>query len=94
MTPDLARLRARTNAALLPAHARKRLAAERDAADARDAEKDAEIARLREVLRVARGPLAIGASYAGAPGLPLGQKLHAEDCYAALQRITAALEEP
>ena len=52
---------------------------------------DAENERLRAVLRLAEGPIAIAASYADQPCETMGMRVHAKDCARVLPEIRAAL---
>src|SRR5690606_10994584 len=54
-----------------------------------EARADAE--RLRAVLRLAEGPIAIAASYANQPCETMGMRVHAKDCARVLPEIHAAL---
>lgn len=53
----------------------------------------AEVERLRGALEKAKGPIAIAASYADAPEVSLGLRVHARDCARILPEINAALRE-
>lgn len=50
-----------------------------------------ELVRLRAALEKAKGPIAIAASYADAPEVSLGLRVHARDCARILPEINAAL---
>ena len=52
-----------------------------------------ELVRLRAALEKAKGPIAIAASYADAPEVSLGLRVHARDCARILPEINAALRE-